>query len=189
MNQRAEEIQQLMEAAEAAVTGEAVIPDPEPHSILEIWSSILSNIEAEEEIPVSVKQAAKITAMWPKLEVQDCSAYQALYYEYLKEMRAVLEHEISTDPDCFSRVGEEDGELNWHHYMNVNLTWVSLTRQWEKSWNSDDWNSHISMAALADAGSFCVSSEGIISMLQHNHFQLDPVDMEWMQEILIEGEK
>ena len=190
MNDRASEIAELMEAAEAAVSGEAVIPeDPAPHSILEVWSSILSNIESESKVPVSIKQAAKITGTWPKIAIWECDRFHVMYYEYLTEMRDILDAEIASDPQCFSRTGEADAEDNWHHYMNLNLLWITATREWEKEWRCAEPESHIRMAALVEAGSFVIGPQSIMALLEQIGFRIDVEDAETMTEILREGEQ
>lgn len=147
------------------------------HTILEIWASVLSNIEANEGEHISPRYANSIVSNWPRLEFQDVSIYTQQYFYYLKMLRNILTDEIDKDPEALKRV-ENDAEENRGHYLELIGAWQEKIEQWEQDWDSDDYQSHITLAALADATSFFVGAQGLVEHLSQINFQFTDEDRE-----------
>jgi hypothetical protein len=147
------------------------------HTILQIWASVLSNIEANEGEHISPRYANSIVSNWPRLNFQEVSAYTRQYFTYLKALREILTAEIDKDPAALERV-ENDAEDNREHYLELIGAWQEQIEQWEQDWDSDDHGSHISLAALADATSFFVGAQGLVEHLSQINFQFSDEDRE-----------
>jgi hypothetical protein len=147
------------------------------HTILEIWQSVLANIEANEGEHVSPRYANSIVSNWPRLKFQDVKAYTKQYFAFLKSLREVLTEEIAKDPVAFERV-ENDAEENRAHYLELIGAWQELIESWEQEWDSDADDSHVTLAALADATSFFVGAQGLVEHLSQINFQFTDEDRE-----------
>jgi hypothetical protein len=154
------------------------------HTILEIWQSILSNIEANEEEHISPRYANSIVSNWPRLQFQDVKAYTLVYFSYLKALRLILTEEIAKDPAALERV-ENDAEENREHYLELIGAWQEQIESWEQNWDSDASNSHILLAALADATSFFVGAQGLVEHLSQINFQFTDEDREALRQRLL----
>lgn len=147
------------------------------HTILEVWASVLSNIEANEGEHISPRYANSIVSNWPRLSFQDVRAYTHRYFRYLKALREILTAEIDKDPAALERV-ENDAEENREHYLELIGAWQEKIEEWEQNWNSDTEDSHIVLAALADATSFFVGAQGLVEHLSQINFQFTDEDRE-----------
>ena len=147
------------------------------HTILEIWAQVLSNIEANEGEHISPRYANSIVSNWPRLKFQEVSAYTQKYFTYLKSLRELLTEEIAKDPAAFERV-ENDAEENREHYLELIGAWQERIEMWEQTWQSDAKDSHVTLAALADATSFFVGAQGLVEHLSQIGFQFTDEDRE-----------
>ena len=172
-----EDLPELPEDLQAEVNA-ALGQAPElTHTILEIWQSILSNIEANEDEHISPRYANSIVSNWPRLKFQDVSTYTRQYFAFLKSLREILIEEIAKDPAALERV-KDDAEENREHYLELIGGWQELIEQWEQEWNSDADDSHVTLAALADATSFFVGAQGLVEHLSQINFQFTDEDRE-----------
>jgi hypothetical protein len=154
------------------------------HTILEIWQSILSNIEANEEEHISPRYANSIVNNWPRLNFQDVPLYTATYFHFLKALREILTAEIDKDPAAFERV-ENDAEENRAHYLELIGAWQEQIENWEQDWEAAQVDSHITLAALADATSFFVGAQGLVEHLSQINFQFTDEDREALRQRLL----
>jgi len=154
------------------------------HTILEIWQSVLSNIEANENEHISPRYANSIVSNWPRLSFQDVSKYTKKYFSYLKALREILTEEIAKDPAAFERV-ENDAEENRAHYLELIGAWQERIEMWEQTWQSDGKDSHVTLAALADATSFFVGAQGLVEHLSQINFQFTDEDREALRQRLL----
>lgn len=154
------------------------------HTVLEVWASVLSNIEANEGEHISPRYANSIVSNWPRLEFQDVSTYTRQYFTFLKALREILTTEIDKDPAALERI-ENDAEENREHYLELIGAWQEQIEEWEQNWDSDDYQSHITLAALADATSFFVGSQGLVEHLSQINFQFTDEDREALRQRLV----
>lgn len=147
------------------------------HTILEVWASVLSNIEANEGEHISPRYANSIVSNWPRLTFQEVSAYTRQYFTYLKALRELLTEIIAQNPSALENV-EDDAEANREHYLELIGGWQELIEKWELDWDSDDHGSHVTLAALADATSFFVGAQGLVEHLSQIGFQFTDEDRE-----------
>ena len=180
MNSRTDQIQAMMDEAEAIV---AAAPETreseeaEKHTLLEVWQHLLASIENAAAEKITMQDAARVTGNYPQLKIQDLAAYYQVYYAALTGMRDILQAEIDTDKDCFKRL-DDDAEKNRHHYLNLLVSWQRQIREWEDVWECTDDDAHVVMAALADAASFVLGSKGMVAHLESISFQMTPDDVE-----------
>lgn len=169
---------ELDEADQAAL--EEILSDatsaPE-FSLLKVWSELLSNLEAEAELPIPMGPAGQLTAIWPKLSFQDLDTYSDLYYSYLLEARDALHEVIRENPGCTDYEGDEDAEQNRLLYRQLVVDWNVLLDRREMAWRSSDPDSHISYAALVDARRFLFERDGLAGHLEARGitFQTDDI--------------
>jgi hypothetical protein len=147
------------------------------HTILEVWASVLSNIESNEGEHISPRYANSIVSNWPRLSFQEVSEYTRQYFTFLKALRDLLTAEIDKDPAALERV-ENDAEENREHYLELIGGWQEQIERWEQDWNSDAPDSHVTLAALADATSFFVGAQGLVEHLSQINFQFTDEDRE-----------
>ena len=184
-----EDVALLMAAAEEATRGMAPIEElaeEERHTLLEVWSSVLDNIEHDAAEKITMRVAATVVSRWPTIKIQDVGAYMEYYYNALKNLREILRDEIATDKKAIYRVDmENDAEGNRHHYLSLLTNWQLQVAQWEKDWSHSDSDALLQMAAFSDAASFVLGQEGLIAHLQEINFQFYPEDAEAVQAAVI----
>ncbi len=153
------------------------IPAPESHSLLEIWQSILSNIEAMEAERISTQLAFKLVQSYPFLKMQELRQYHWCFYSCLKMYRDILQAEIDSDPECLKHTeAVDDAEQNRHHYLNLLVEWQKLAKLWQDSWDSSADDSHIWFAAYADTQNFIMGEQGIVTLLDQIPFEYSEAD-------------
>jgi uncharacterized protein with von Willebrand factor type A (vWA) domain len=172
-----EELPELPADLQAEVDRELGQTQDLTHTVLEIWASVLSNIEANEGEHISPRYANSIVSNWPRLSFQEVSAYTRQYFTYLKALREQLTEVIAQNPSALENV-ENDAEANREHYLELIGGWQEQIEIWELNWDSDDHGSHISLAALADATSFFVGAQGLVEHLTQIGFQFTDEDRE-----------
>lgn len=147
------------------------------HTVLEIWTNVLSNIEGNEDEHISPRYAHSIVSNWPKLSYQDIAGYTRQYFMFLKGLRNILTEEVDKDPEAFGRI-ENDVEENRAHYLELIAGWQVQIERWELEWDCTAPKSHIGVAALADATSFFVGAQGLVEHLSQIGFQFSDEDRE-----------
>jgi len=152
-------------------------PPPAKRTLLETWRLLLANMEASAKERVSPGLANRIVSTWPKLSFQDVPRYYELYYELMLEMRELLHTEISVDPDALKNV-DDDAVDNAGRYRNLLLCWNVAVVRWEHEWDAADPESHILLAAIADATQFYIGQQGIVAHLDQIGFALDEADQQ-----------
>ena len=172
-----EDLPELPEELQAEVNRELNQAPELTHTILEIWASVLSNIESNEGEHISPRYANSIVSNWPRLNFQDVSGYTRKYFSFLKALREILTAEIDKDPEALKNV-ENDAEENRGHYLELIGGWQEQIERWEQEWDSDHPEAHIGLAALADATSFFVGSQGLVEHLSQINFQFTDEDRE-----------
>lgn len=176
-NTPVEALPELPEELQAEVNRELGQAQELTHTILEIWQSVLSNIEANEDEHISPRYANSIVSSWPRLNFQEVKGYTKQYFTFLKGLREILTEEIDKDPSALENV-ENDAEDNREHYLELIGAWQAQIEIWELAWDSDDHGSHVTLAALADATSFFVGSQGLVEHLSQINFQFTDEDRE-----------
>ena len=172
------------------------IGQPIDHTLLYVWREVLSNIEKIREERVSPVIANKIVSSWPKLAYQDVPAYHELYHGYLTEYRDTLDEVIKEFPGCFKHtapVGEEGSDAieNRAAYLELLFRWHSLNISFEHEWDAAADDSHVSIAAIADAAAFTIGPSGLTQHLAQPQvaFQWTDEDQQELQARLLEAEE
>ncbi len=180
MNDRTQEITELMGAVDEVLDGfdpitvEAEQPAP-THSLLEVWESILANIDKAAEERVMPAEAAGLVSRYPFIRVQEVPAYLKKYYDYLTEYRDALASEIASDPKCKTHTDpSEDAEKNRHHYKNLLVAWQAIALKDDFAWDATTEQAHLELAAMNEARNFVIGSNGIVAHLEAINFTLTP---------------
>lgn len=160
-------------------------PPPAKRTLLETWRELLASIEVSQGEKVTPPVATRVVSTWPKLAFQDLPAYHQIYHDLLIEMRNVLDEEIKVDPEALTHF-EDDAEYNRARYINLLLCWQVLSMRWEHEWDAAAPDSHIRLAAIADASTFVMGQQGMVEHLGQIGFQFDEADRAALAEQLIE---
>ena len=180
MNERTQEITELMASVEEVFDGvedvEDVTASPvESHSLLQVWASILSNIDVAAEEKITPEEAGGLISRYSFLRVQETPRYLMLYYTFLREYRNALTAEIESDPECLKRTEPEvDAEENRPHYMNLLTQWMAIAMQLGLAWDATAEEAHLELAAMNEARNFVIGSTGIVAHLESINFTLSP---------------
>jgi hypothetical protein len=181
--QPVEELPALPEDLQKEVDAALGVTPELTHTVLEVWQSVLSNIEANEDEHISPRYANSIVSNWPKLSYQEVPKYTNTYFYFLKELRDFLTAEIEKDPAAFERV-ENDAEENREHYLELIGAWQEQIERWEQEWEAAQVDSHVTLAALADATSFFVGAQGLVEHLTQIGFRFTDEDREALRQRL-----
>lgn len=151
-------------------------------TLLEIWRNVLGNIEAERGGRVSPAAANQLVNIWPKLTFADVSVYTNAYYDYLLDLRDILDAEIAKDKKAFKHTAprrpdgtlDPDGDAikNGPRYRELLAAWQERIILWEHQWDSDAADAAARVAAIADATAFYVGPQGLVANLDDIGFQL-----------------
>ena len=158
--------------------------EPKKHTLLEVWTEILSNIEDSEDRPVSTGDAVKLLRSWPGLTYQDIPAYIAGYHSNLKQLRAILLSEYENDKNAFKFV-EDDATRNKTHYLNLLANWQIQVSLWEQGWNPAQNDAAIWAAAFNDAANFVIGQSGLVAHLDSINFEYTEDDAAAVQEAIV----
>ena len=150
-------------------------PTPRQITLLETWSKLMSNIEAADAEKITMHMAARITGTYPQIKMQEVEEYAHRYHAILIAVREILESEIASDPKALGK-GEDDAELNHHHYLNLLTLWQRMIRGMELDWDSNAPDSHLDFAAIVDASNFVLGSNGLVAHLDEIGFDYDETD-------------
>lgn len=166
------------------------IPSPAPaekHTLLEIWTKILSEIEHGLETRVSPVIANKIVSSWPKLSYQDVADYHVRYHHKLKELRRYLTELVERHPEALKNI-DDDSEANHSLYVELISEWQNHIKAWENNWDAAAVDSHIELAAIADASAFYLGEMGLMGHLSSIGFQLTALDEHFLVTGEVDGE-
>lgn len=183
---------QIVETIEVDDNGNEMpeIPEPESHSLLEVWRALLSNIESQEAEKISSQQAFKLLQAYPFLKMQELPQYSWGFYSCLKMYRDILDEEIATDPECFKHnEPADDAEYNRHHYLNLLVQWQKLAKSWQDDWNAADNDSHIWLASYADSQNFIMGEKGIVTLLDQIPFSYTEDDAAEIWSLVVADEE
>ena len=138
---------------------------PLQHTLLEMWTEILSNLETEAASKVSPQVALGVLGKWALLEAKDVTRYQNLYFERLSDYRDILHKVVEANPGCLLRV-EKDAEENRDLYIEIVGRWQGYQAQVEELWAIDNEDAMVELAAFADAANFMISAVGLVGHLE-----------------------
>jgi hypothetical protein len=174
-------VQDILDTPEGDVPLEAVAEGPY-HSILEIWSAIVSGAPSEAEKRITPQWATRMAAKHTGVRVQDAGLLQDYYFGHIMDLAKILQFEIETDDECLNVTSAtEDVEHNSFHYKNVLITWQKQFLQWELEWDYTAEDAAIQVAALSEVHSMFFSPEGVTGLLDQINFQFTDADRETLQ--------
>lgn len=164
--------------------------EPLRYTLLESWREVLSNIEAVHADDISPALAVKICASWPLLKMQDLPAYHEHYFDLLIQHRDAVADIIIDFPGCLKNTDPDiesefhDATANKLAYLELIFEWQMISVRAEKAWKIGARDSHIVVAALADAQAFMTGPKGLIQHFSHPqiNFQYSTDDEAAMRE-------
>lgn len=146
--------------------------EPTQRSVLELWSIVLGNAAAIGAEPIPINVAHKVVASWPFLSFQETQRYHEIYHHIFEGVSDLLHDVIDGDAQAFEWVGEQDAEHNHQHYLDALVQWHVRLDDYEAEWRATDPESHIWVAAIADARATLFSQTGYAGHLDSIQFQL-----------------
>lgn len=165
--------------ADVATLHEVPAPTEEPnfHPILEVWREVLKPAAAEAKKRVTPSWAARITAQYKQLNIQDMATFQALYFGFIAELYAILNTVIDGDAECLHAADPaEDLALNAGHYKALIFAWQSTILGWELDWDCRDEQAHIELAAISECHKMFFGEQGITAFLDQIGFRFTDED-------------
>jgi len=161
-------------------------------TLLEIWRELLTNIEAGRAEKVTPQAANHVVTQWPKISFQEVPRYHEIYHDLLIELRQILLDMIKANPDALKNLGDRGAETsdaiaNRPLYLELLFLWQFHIMGWEAAWDASDPESHLLIAAIADATSFFVSNRGLVEHLTNIGFVYSDDDRDALGERLSEA--
>ena len=183
--ERAEMREQLSQLqVDPDVDGSEVQLPPATHTLLEVWSSILGDIETMRAEAISMASASQTLNSYPFLRLRHLSEFHERFYDHLLEYREVLEAEIATDPSCFKHV-EDDAEKNREHYLNLLVAWQVLALRHQEAWDHADKDAAAEFAAISESTLFVVGDNGLIAHLGAIQFPMPAEDRDTVTQAIL----
>ena len=168
------------------VDGSEVQLPPATHTLLEVWSSILGDIETMRAEAIGMASAAQTLNSYPFLRLHHLSEFHERFYDHLLEYRDVLEAEIATDPSCFKHV-EDDAEKNREHYLNLLVAWQVLSLRHQGAWDHADKDAAAEFAAISESTLFVVGDNGLIAHLGVIQFPMPAEDRDTVTQAILDA--
>ena len=156
-------------------------------SLLEMWSVVLSNIDAEQGSKISPQAAMGVLSKWPTLTMRDVPLYVSHYYDLLSEYRDVLGKVVEHNPKAYLHTGEKDPELNRALYFEVVGRWQKTQREIEEAWSVESETAAIELAALADSTNFILGATGLVAHLEQLGLEPSEEELEQIEKYRNEG--
>jgi len=147
--------------------------DAPRHTLLRIWSELLSNIEKSANEKISMGIAGRIVASYPKITFQETQRYHELYHEYLLDIRELLLATINDHPGCADVPPDDDLAENYELYKALIISWNLHLDSIEREWVAEDPESHIKFGALVDVRGNLFSQMGLAGHLDTIGFKMD----------------
>ena len=195
MSDNTEDVQ-LSTQDEADLALMEALSQPVEHTLLRVWSEVLSNIDKVAAEKVSPVIANKIVSSWPKLSFQDVPRYHDLYHAMLRLYRDELQQIIDDNPGALKHTapaGQEGSDAieNRAIYLEVLFQWHMINVRLEKNWNASDPDSHVQIAAIADSAAFTIGPNGLTQHLAQPQvgFNWGDEDQQALQERVLQAEE
>lgn len=152
--------------------------------LLTAWKDVFSNVAAARAKPISLAEASRTVATWPKISFQETAIYHERYLGLLQQLADKLD---DVRPAAFEFKGDDDGIANREDYIALLVEWHIVLDEHKDAWEATHPESHIEAAALADAGGFIFNEVGLLGHLGAIGLELD--EQTFMQRVRDEQEK
>lgn len=158
---------------------------PSYHPILQVWSEVLSNADAELNAAITPQWASRITASYREINFADMPAFRDALFSKLVHYHQIVVAEIETDDECLNMLSpEDDVEHNAGHYRNILRDWQLALLDWEMAWDCTAANAAIELAALSELHKMIFGETGITGFLDNIKFEFTEADQREMAEAL-----
>lgn len=158
---------------------------PNFHTILEIWKTILAPAEDQRWTVVTPQYANKITSKYSEITFADMNDFRNAYFDKVLEFAAIVDAEIESDEECLKHsTPEEDVEHNSHHYRNILMLWQLSLLQEELSWDCESPDAAIKMGTLSEVHEQFFGPTGLTAFLDNIKFQYTEADQADLRDAL-----
>lgn len=166
---------------------EFTLPEPEYHTLLEVWTRVLEpSLEAASEA-VTSGYAGRIVNSYPGIGFADMNDFRDLYFAKLEEMKNALAYEIATDEECLNHTSREtDVEFNSLHYRNLLLSWNTIVLAWEMAWDTTSNDAAIELGTTSEIYKMFFGEQGITQHLGAIGFEFTEDDQQELTDALEE---
>ena len=146
------------------------VGEPLGRTVLEIWQSVLSNIDTMEEERIEPGYANHLLQKWPKLTIHTIKPFYHLFHDYLRDYRDIVEEQIRLHPDALKKIkdlGDPDSDAiaNREIYGEIMFLWNLTTARQEAEWDIDTEFAYEALAAINEAQLFVTGGQGMMQSL------------------------
>lgn len=160
---------------------------PAYHPILQVWREVLKPADTEMVKKVTPQWATRILSKYAGLTYADMNAVRDGYFGMIKDLRAVLDAVIATDPDCLTYGSpEEDVEENSTLYLQVLMDWQKTFLVAELDWDCTAADAAARVAAIAECHEMFFGPTGLTAYLDNIRFEFTEADQAMLQQELQE---
>jgi len=157
------------------------------HTILEAWREVLRPAAAEATKKVTPQWANRMIATYMGLTYADMNDFRDLYYARIEQMLNILRLEITSDPDCLTKIdATEDQAENAHHYKNLLMNWQLAILEWEIEWDCTNGDAAIEIAVISEIHKMFLAEQGLVQWLEQIKFEFTEADQATLVETLME---
>jgi hypothetical protein len=162
-------------------------PEPEYHTILEIWREVLLPANELKGEKVSPQYATKMVSMYPGMTYRDVPDLQERYYDKISELLKILKAEIRKDADCLTWTNAaDDATYNTEHYKDLLRDWQLRFLAWELDWDTRSSDAAIELAAISEVHKMFFGQTGLTQFLDNIKLEYTEADQAALAEALQE---
>lgn len=154
--------------------------EPEYHTVLRAWQEILKeeNFTASSQ-EITARWATEVCGKYVGVTFADMPSHRDLYFDLIREMRAIVEAEIESDEDCLTHKSlEEDSLENREHYLNILMQWQLSFLEHELNWDCTAADAATRLSSLAEAHGMFFGATGLTGHLEAIRLEFTEADQE-----------
>lgn len=167
---------------------EKLLAEETYHPVLKVWTELLKeeNLDANSEI--SMNWANNIVAQYQGVGFADMPAHRDRYFELVRELREILEVEVSYRENCLTDATSiaEDTELNGASYLNLLIQWQRFFLRTELEWDCTSPTAATDISALSEVHKLFFGATGLTGHLEAIKFEFTEDDQQLLVDALEE---
>ncbi len=160
--------------------------EPEYHSILKVWRSMLDPEKQLRHLPPQPDWCAVLIARWPFLSFSDCGVVQREYFGIFDQAHEIIEMVYADNPEAFEVDNREDDLENKDLYVFLLQEFQKALFVTQSEWSYDDPEAGAKMAALGEAQQQILGKDGLASYLGVIGLPFTPEEQDVMNQELNE---
>lgn len=138
---------------------------PEYHSILKVWRSMLDPTQQQRHLAPVPDWCAVLIARWPFLKFSECGVVQREYFKIFDMAHAIIEQVALDNPLAFEVTTREEDVENKDLYVYLLTEFQKAMFVVQSEWSHDDPEAGPKMAALGEAQQQILGKDGLASYL------------------------